>query len=492
MKIISQQPYSKFNVQNKKLDITGSIVKPEELKDIPLFSYSISTDIKKTTPKTIVNNLKNQYKLKAKDKETAKKNYLSNRVVKSKDGLCTINYEDRVQRDMNEDINYKNSFIDYSYDNIKNCSPFFITLTLDGNYHLKTNNSINPKLEHLQGKALEDEIRSIHYKGYTKIKAFSKVLRGNRIFRNNQLTTKNRASITALEPHKDWTPHEHQLHFIDNTHTIGFIKAVINTVLKLGLGRTQIVATKRDLEEIKKIYTLKEKVVKFNNKLVKEYHLQNTPVFFQEFIINNGNELKSVSNYLSSYVETKHILEDDKQSKKAKKQILEYHGYAYYLAELKDQFQPKREYSKYYKKVRRINYTQQLVSRTVYKRIMTRNFIEHLKDIKEYEPKNMYYSVTSMLQRNELKIYKYQEVFARTEDNKPKYEKNNVNFYNFNYNNYSELVDCKSYDIYKVCPRTHKLTLEHQSKQIDLGKDDFIIIEYKLERNANKYIEESF
>jgi len=488
MSIIQKKPF-KFVTTTEK---TKNLPKLGEKKAFPLFSYSVSTDIKKSPITSQLNQLKFKYKNITIDKEKAKRNYLSNRVVKSKDGINIIDYDERIKRDINEDINYKNSFIDYSYDSIKNCSPFFITLTLGGDYHLKTKGQNNKELQGLEGKELAKAISFLHYKGYSKIRAFSPTLRGNRIFRNNQLTTQNRASITALEPHKDWTPHEHQLHFIDNTYTLGFIKAVVNTVLKLGLGRTQIVATKRDLEEIKKHYNLKEKVTKdYKQRYIKEYHLENTPVFFQEFIIKDGNELKSVSNYLSSYVETKHVLDDNKQDKKAKKQILEYHGYAYYLAHLKDMYEPKKEYSKYHKKIRRINYTQQLISRSVYKRVMTKHFIQHLKDVNEYEPKNMYYKATTMLKRNELKIYKYQEVFARREDNSPKYEKNNVNYYNFTYKGYDELVDCKSYDIYKVDPQTKKFVLEHKSKQIDLAKDDFIIIEYKLERNANKYINES-
>jgi len=474
------------------MDYTQKNTKKSNSSKTPLFSYSISTDIKKTSIIPALNEFKYTYKKVAIDKEKAKRNYLSNRIVKSSDRMSIIYYDERVKRDINEDINYKNSFIEYSYDSIKNCSPFFITLTLDGNYHLKSKGKINEELQGLEGRELNEAINFLHYKGYSKIRAFNPILRGNRVFRNNKLTTKNRASITALEPHKDWTPHEHQLHFIDNTYMLGFIKAVINTVLKLELGRTQIVATKRDLDIIKKHYKLKEKIVKDKkNRYVKEYHLKNTPVFFQEFIIKDGNELKSVSNYLSSYVETKHIINDDKQDKKVKKEILEYHGYAYYLAYLKDMFEPKRVYGKYHKKVRRINYTQQLISRTVYKRIMTKNFVEHLKDIGEYETKNMYYKATTMLKQNELKIYKYQEVFARRADNTPKFEKNNVNYYNFTYKGYDELVDCKSYDIYKIDPQTQKLILEHKSKQIDLSIDDFIIIEYKLERNANKYINES-
>jgi len=505
-------------IQNKPLkNLTATLpTEPNQVRNIkkldidnlesefPLFSYSVSADTFKNTPRVLLPYLKSNYRTIAKEAKMKQKQFLSNRVIKSKDGFQTINYDDRVKRDINEDINYKNSFIEYSYDNIENCTPMFITLTLSGEYHMESKKEINPLLQGLEGRELEEGMGYLHYKGYQKIKSFYRKLLKNRLFKTGKLDKTNRSCITALEPHKDWTAHEHQLHFINRSYFEDFISAVVRTVVSCSLGRTQIVVTEKDLNILKAKYTLKEKLVnrkvKGANKVFTEYHLNNTPIFFQLFEISNDNELKSVSNYLSSYVETKHLTFDDTQSKQHKKQVLDYDGFAYYLAHLKDIYEPKREYAKTHKKIRRINYTQQLISRTVYKRIMTNDFVEHLKEIGEYHEKNMYYFTTKMLQRNELKVYKFIEIFAyydkvnkQTGEIKkaPKYEKHNVNYYNIEYKGYSELIDCKSYDIYVCDPDTNEMKLEHESKQIDLGKDDFIILEYKLKRNANKFELES-
>lgn len=485
-------------LHHKKAIESPNIQKPS----FPLFSYSLSADLIDIDIIKILKLIKTDSKHQFKASKQKQKSYLSNLLIKSKDGFKQINYDDMVKRSINEDINYKNSFIKYSYDCIDNCSPVFITLTLDAHYHLNVSGKRNPIFNGLTEDETKETLKRLHYDGYNLIKKFSRTLFANKIFKTGKLDKLNRSYISALEPHKDWTPHEHQLHFINGYYILDFVENVVRTVSKLQLGRTQIVVTKKDLEQIEQNHKLTIKYAKGpKNKVSKEYHLEGSNVYFQEFIIAGNDELKSISNYLSSYMETKHYSFEDTQDSNHKKQVIEYEGFAHYISGLKDIFQPKREYGKTHRKIRRMNYSQQLISRSVYKRIMTSTFIDYLKSINEYQETNMYYHVTNMLKSGHLTVFKYIETFATGENYNEaqdvyyeylKYEKHNVNYYNIAYKDYSELIDCKSYDVYSVDLQTMISTLLHESKQIDLSKDNFVVIEYKLKRNGNNLVKELF
>lgn len=444
----------------------------------PLFSYYISADNN--------DSLQDFYQDLANQARQNLKNYLSTKVIKSKDGIQLINYHDRVKRDKNEEINYKNSFLKLSYEVIPNSCPIFTTITLPSLYHVGES---NPLINTIQdSEKLQDMKEFIHYKGYKKITDFNRRLYKNQVFKTGKLDKNNRSSITALEPHKDWTAHQHQLQFINADYFMNYIKTFVFTALDEQLGRTQIVVTKDKLELIKKEYEL---VIKVGKNGTNEYFIKDTYIFFQEFIISEDNEQKSVSNYLTSYIETKHIVEPnekdsrDEQNKKKKNKstILNYDGWAYYIAHLKDKYEH-LDYGKKHKKIRRINYTQLLISRSVYKRVMNKNFIEYLASINELDTKNMYYSATKMMMNKKLKVYKYHEVFDRSQGY-PKYEKHNVNYISITYKDYHDLIDCKCFDIYDVTEHG-QMNLIHKIDQIDLGKDDFIIKEYKLRKDGTK------
>lgn len=485
-------------LHHKKAIESPNIQKPS----FPLFSYSLSADLINIDVINILKLIKNKAEAQFKASKQKQKSYLSNLLIKSKDGFKQINYDDMVKRSINEDINYKNSFIKYSYDCIDNCSPVFITLTLDAHYHLNVSGKRNPIFNGLTEDETKQTLQRLQYDGYSLIKKFSRTLFANKLFKTGKLDKLNRSYISALEPHEDWTPHEHHLHFINGSYILDFAENVIRTVSKLKLGRTQMVVTQKDLDILLDAYKVTIKYSRDSkNKIVPQYHVNGSNVFFQKFEIKKGNELKSVSNYLSSYLETKHYSFEDTQDTNHKKQVVEYEGFAHYISELKDTFEPKREYGKKHRKIRRINYSQQLISRSVYKRIMTSTFIDYLKSINEYQETNMYYHVTNMLKSGDLTVFKYIETFATGENYNEaqdvyyeylKYEKHNVNYYNIAYKDYSELIDCKSYDVYSVDPQTMISTLLHESKQIDLSKDNFVVIEYKLKRNGNNLVKELF
>lgn len=446
----------------------------------PLFSYYISADHYIT--------LKKYYIIQA---EKARKNIESwqkTKIIKSKDGIHLIDYSARLLRNKNEEINYKNSFLEMSYEVIENATPILTTITLPSLYHISPNNPLTNQIK--DPELLQDKIEFIHYKGYKKITQFNRRLLKNKLFKKGKLDKNNRSSITALEPHKDWTPHQHQLQFINDDYFIEYIKTFVHTALDEQLGRTQLVITKDKLEIVKKMYDLE---IRVDKKGRNEYFIKDTYIYFQEFIISDDNELKSVSNYLTSYIETKHIVEplnkdteeEKDKKKKNKKVVLEYDGWAYYLADLKDKYEEK-PYGKKHKKVRRISYTQLLISREIYKRVMNKNFIEYLASINELNTKNMYYKATKMLMNNKLKIYKYHEVFYRLQG-VPKYEKHNINYIGILYKDYDDLIDCKCFDIYDMT-QEGEMKLMHQAQQIDLAKDDFIIKEYKLIQDGTKEV----
>jgi len=445
-----------------------------------LFSYYISAD--HNIP------IKKFYIEKALQARKNSENWQKTKVIKSKDGLYLIDYNKKLIKTKNEEINYKNSFLQMSYEVINNATPILTTITLPSLYHISQN---NPLINHIiEPELLQDKTEFIHYKGYKKITSFNRKLYKNKIFKKGKLDKNNRSAITALEPHKDWTPHQHQLQFINGDYFQEYIETFVNTALIEGLGRTEIVLTKDKLEIIKNMYDLE---IKVNKKGINQYFIKDTYIYFQEFLISDDNELKSVSNYLTSYIETKHIIEplkndteqEKEKKKKNKKVVLEYDAWAYYLADLKDKYE-RKEFGKKHKKVRRINYTQLLISRTIYKRVMNQKFIDYLASINELDTKNMYYKATMMLKRNELKIYKYHEVFYRF-NGVPKYEKHNINYIGILYKNYDDLIDCKSFDIYDI-KESGDYELIHKSKQIDLSKDDFVIKEYKLSQNGSKLV----
>lgn len=446
----------------------------------PLFSYYVSADQYIT--------IKDYYIIKATEARQNVKSWQQTKVIKSKDGIHLIDYNARLLRDKNEEINYKNSFLEMSNETIENACPILVTITLPSLYHVGDKNPMLHKIK--DPETLQDKIEFIHYKGYKKIVQFNRRLYKNKVFKKGKLDKNNRSSITALEPHKDWTPHQHQLQFINANHFVEYIKTFVHTALDEQLGRTQLVITKDKLEIVKNMYDLE---IKFDKMGREEYFIKDTYIFFQEFQIKDGNELKSVSNYLTSYIETKHIVEplnndseeDKNKKKKNKKVVLEYDGWAYYLADLKDKYE-KNEYGKKHKKIRRINYTQLLISRAIYKRVMNKKFIEYLASINELDTKNMYYKATKMLQRNELKVYKYHEVFYRADD-VVKYEKHNINYIGMLYKDYDDLIDCKSFDIIDFS-QDGQMKVIHESKQIDLGKDDFIIKQYKLVTDGTKEV----
>lgn len=467
-------------IYNKK-PIVHNLDYSQELanKSKPLFSYYVSADQYIT--------IKDYYINKAQKARNNVKSWQETKIIKSKDGIHLIDYNARLLRNKNEEINYKNSFLEMSNETIKNATPVLVTITLPSLYHVGKRNPLintikNPEI-------LQDKTEFIHYKGYKKITQFNRRLYKNKVFTKGKLDKNNRSSITALEPHKDWTPHQHQLQFLNADYFEEYIKTFVFTALDEQLGRTQIILTKDKLDIVKNMYQIE---IKYEEN-IKQYWIKDTPIFFQEFEIKDGNELKSVSNYLTSYIETKHIVEpldsdtkeDKSKKKKNKKKVLEYDGWAYYLADLKDKYES-LQYGKKHKKIRRINYTQLLISRAIYKRVMNKKFIDYLDSINELDTKNMYYKATKMLQRNELKIYKYHEVFYRSET-LVKYEKHNINYIGMLYKDYDDLIDCKSFDIIDFS-QDGQMKVIHESKQIDLGKDDFIIKQYRLKKDGTKEV----
>ena len=471
-------PFDSFTSSNEiEYQYQEYMLNSSALSSLPLFSYYISADQRI--------NHKKWYENYSNEMERARKNYSKNKYLISKDGVQTVNYNEMIKRKINEEINYKNSFVQYATEEIPNSCLIMETVTLNSQYHEKGENTflkIKDKIER------QDRIEFMHYRGYKKLQDFNRVLYKNKIFNRGKLDKYNRASITALEPHKDWTPHLHKCTIINGTYFIEYIKTLVNTALNLELGRTQIVITNKYLNLIKEIYPL---TVKNGKKGNKEYFIQDTNIFFQELVVHDNNEIKSIANYLTSYIETKYISDiedidsslDKKKKKNLKKVISIYDGWAYYMGHLKDKYE-KLEYGKKHKKIRRIAYTQLLVSRVVYKRLMNIEFTTYLKNIEKLQSKNMYYHITKLLKTEELKVYKYHEVFDRSQGF-PKYEKHNINFLVIMYKEFYQLLDCKTYSIYEYTDYG-KTTLIHEAKQIDLSKDDFIIREYKLRKDGSK------
>lgn len=450
-------------------------------KSLPLFSYYISADQRINQSKW--------YQDYSKARANDRRNYAKNKYIISKDGVHTVNYDDMIKRKVNEEINYKKSFIQYATEQIPNSCILMETITLDSPYHVKGDNQfikIKDKIER------QDRIEFIHYQGLKKIQEFNRTLHKNKVFNTGKLDKYNRASISALEPHEDWTPHLHKCTIINGSHFLEYIRTLTNTALNLQLGRTQIVITNKYLNIIKEIYPL---TVRTGKKGHLEYFIKGTNIFFQELIVTDGNEIKSIANYLTSYLETKYIIEEEetdtkeerKKKRKKKKQVSNYDGWAYYMGHLKDKYEP-QEYGKKHQKIRRISYTQLLISRVVYKRLMNIDFTNYLQANEQLTKENMYYHITKMLQSKELKIYKYHEVFDRSQGF-PKYEKHNINFLAIMYKDYYQLLDCKTYSIYEYvafCTGHGETKLIHEAKQIDLSKDDFIIREYKLRKDGSK------
>lgn len=444
---------------------------------LPLFSYYISADQRI--------NHKKWYQDYSNQMAKARENYSKNKYLISKDGVQVVNYNEMIKRKVNEEINYKNSFIQYATEEIQNSCILMETITLDSQYHEKGDNKflkVNDKIQR------QDRLEFMHYQGLKKIQLFNRTFFKNKVFTKGKLDKYNRASITALEPHKDWTPHLHRCTIINGSYFTEYITTLVNTALNLQLGRTQIVVTNKFLNIAKELYLT---VPRIGKKGVIEHFIKDTNIFFQELIVQDNNEIKSIANYLTSYLETKYIIgeeendtkEEKKNKREKKKTISNYDGWAYYMGHLKDKYEP-LEYGKKHQKIRRIAYTQLLVSRVVYKRLMNIDFTNYLKNNNKLESKNMYYHVTKLLKSKELKVYKYHEVFDRSQGF-PKYEKHNINFIAIMYKEFYQLLDCKTYSIYEYTDYG-KTTLIHEAKQIDLSKDDFIIREYKLRKDGSK------
>lgn len=468
-----------------------------------MFSYILSADQENNNK--IFNCLNNyierniiNYSKKYIETEDSLKNFLSSIVIENKvdNSIKVLDYNEIKQAMIRNDINYKNSFVNLSYEVISNPVSIFSTITLGSSFHPFKNNKINCSFfddidfELLESFETDEEKNNFLIdfydfkvlKGYFLLQDYERNFYKQRVFRNDKLNNNERSRITAVEPHKSQVAHQHKLEIINGDFLLEYLRTFIKQHSKFQLGRSELAIFKKDFEKIKNDFDLELiNSVNNNDDIINEYkiigteHKKDEYIYIKVLIAKNDNEIQSISNYLTNYIENTTIVSDD-NDENFKKSSVKYHGWAYYIANLKDKFYPKEDNVKY-KKIRRIRYSQLLISKEVYNKIFTKE----LKNIFIYkgvfQKHNMYSVVTSLLLEDKMQISRIYAIDKETR--KP--DKTKVMYYLVYYDGLKFLINNVKYFTF-FRSGTFTYTEFKRTEQIDLNKDDYYIERYFVDR----------
>ncbi len=463
---------SLINKSNHAIKNTSKILKNDYA--FPLsFSYLLTTDkIIKPSTKEIINyhilNQREKFTNLSLERFKSTKEYVGSIVLQSKESgqMRFLDYDTIMENRIKDDINYKNSYIKYAYEKIDNATPIFVTNTLKSEYHpFRRDGGINQLL--LSAKTAKDKEKAFDYlvfKGYQKLEESRHDFYKQRLFREDKLHNEERASIIAYEPHKTFVPHVHKLEIINGNYIVDYIKFTIKNHEKHQLGRTEIAIFEKAFDLIKDDYKLT-----FKDGL---YYLNNY-IYFKVLVQKSDTEIQSISNYMTNYIEQSHIISDNENDRK--KSTVVYNAFAYYIASLKDKFIPKEDGSNY-KKIRRIRYSRLLISKFVYRSIMTKEFLDFLNSVGELHKQNMYYYVTKLVEDKKLKIFKYLKINSETGE----IEKDKVYYFRIKMLNFELLIDNMLDDVFRNVPFEGKLKKVSivTKKQINLLNENHYIEEY--------------
>lgn len=403
-----------------------------------------------------------------------------------------LNYDNLQEQKIKDDINYKNSFVLKAYDNILNATPIFITITLPSEYHPFTENGkrVNPNFFNDVDLELFDTLEDYlnHYdkmvlEGYIKLNEFERDFYKQEIFKNKRLNSSNRARITAFEPHDSLVPHLHKLEVVNGYYLFEYIQTLMKRHRKDNLGRTEVVLLKRSFDEIKNLLNKKIGIKRVSKD---KYVSKDNPQFYFRLIEDRSDdEIRTVSNYMTSYLETNTIVVEDNKTETKKPSNI-YNGWAYYIAELKDKFYPK-DNGKNHKKIMRIRYSNLLVSKEVYRSIFTKEVKQHLKSNGMYQKRNMYARITDLINNEDIKIYrayKYKDEVDENGEVTTVVDKSKVMWYKVEINHEDRKDKYHSFMIDKCSNKLYRkrdngeLELLNKSEQIDLKKPN----EYYFDR----------
>jgi len=439
-----------------------------------LFSYSITPDkLKKQDIKNYINHLKSSFSNIVLKKYSNTNEYVNNIYIKSNNNgqIKQLDYKSVQEYSIKDDINYKNSYVKYAYEIIKNPSPIFITNSLKSEYHPFSRNGtkLNPILE--KAKNPKEAFDKMVFDGYVKLEEAREAFYKNRLFNKGGLTKDKRALILAVEPHKTFVPHTHKLEIIEGDYIKEYISKTIDNFMKYDLGRTEIAIFERDFNKIKNDY-------KFTFK--DGLYFVNDYIYFKVLEQKSDTEIQSISNYMTKYIEQSYII-DDKEKDKKKSSVV-YSAFAYYIASLKDKFVPKKDGIKY-KKIRRIRYARLLISKKIYRSIMTKEFIEYLTEIGKYHKQNMYLHITKLLRTEELEIYRYYKI-DKDDNQISKIFKDKVYYYKVKIGSFEQIIDEMLNEVYKykyINGQKIKISLYGKNKKIDLSIQSHYIDKYNTE-----------
>jgi len=466
-----------FNINPTLINKSLDYKKNKDVSGSSSFSYSITPDkVKKTYKKqdtyNYITHLKSSFSDVVMNKYINTNDYINNIFIKSNfDGkINQLDYKKVQEYKIKDDINYKNSYIKYAYENIENATPIFITNTLKSEYHpfFKKGTILNPLLENsINIKCAYDRMI---FDGYVKLEEARADFYKSRLFRKGSLTKDKRALILAIEPHETFVPHTHKLEIIEREYIKEYISKTVDNHKKHALGRTEIAIFKKDFNSIKLDYELT-----FKDDL---YYLDDY-IYFKVLEQKSDTEIQSISNYMTKYIEQSYIIDDKEKDKK--KNSVTYSAFAYYIASLKDKYIPKERGAKY-KKIRRIRYARLLISRKIYQSIMTKELIEYLKKIEKYQKQNMYMHITKLLKSNELEIYKYYKIDADTGE----ILKDKVYYYDVKIKDFRQRIDEMLNEVFKykfINGRKTKINIR-KYEQIDLTKQNHYIDKYNTKDDA--------
>jgi len=468
---IPMQNNTKKNTSCKQNQQTFKIMDKKGKSEASLFSYSITPDgnkkeVKKVDKKRLIQDYIYQTKIKFyKQVLTKYKNcndYIDTIFIKQKatGKLMKLDYKKSQEYKIKDDINYKNSYIKYAYEKFNNSMPFFITNSLDSkNYHpfFRNGTVLNPILENADDP--KEAFDRMIFNGYVKLEEARKDFYKQRVFRNGKLTKDKRALILAIEPHKTFVPHTHKLEIIEEEYAKDYIYYTIENHNKFELGRTEIALFKKAFDIIKDDYELTYKKTKDG-----DLYFLNDYIYFKVLEQKSDTEIQSISNYMTKYIEQSYIINGDEleKNKDMKKDPVLYSAFALYIASLKDKFIPKKD-GKKYKKIRRIRYARLLISKEVYRNIMTKEFIEYLKKIGKYHKQNMYLYITKLLESKKLKIYRYYKIDSDTGEIK----KEKIYYYEVKIGDFRQKIDIMMNEIYKMDSENNLVDIR-KYVQIDL------------------------
>jgi hypothetical protein len=332
---------------------------------------------------------------------------------------------------------------------------------------------LNPSLYTDTPEEQEEAFDAMVFNAYKKLEESRNDFYKSRLFRDDRLTKNKRASIIAYEPHKTFTPHVHRLEIIEGNYIVDYIEQIVHNHQKHGLGRTEIAIFEKAFNEVKDLYTLRTTFDKKGNELL----WLNERIYFKVLVQKSDTEIQSISNYMTSYIEDTHIIED--KDRDTKKSPVKYNAFAYYLASLKDKFIPNDDGSPH-RKVRRIRYAQLLISKKVYRAIMTKEFIGFLQSVGLAHKQNMYYHITKLLKAKKLRVFKYHHSCNET----GLIDMDTVYYYKTVMEGFEQMIDTMQKKVYRVKERAGKLEqiLISTKTQIHLDYDDHLIREYESDQ----------